>query len=226
MPRIPLSGGAVAAIEVRHASTRVRMIVLPRDGSKPVRVALTPQERDQLVGALTGNGPVAPSFCELVRDGHFTAAAGYQVRAHHEGEDRIQDAIAQTWVMVHARTKTFRSELPTRAMYWVFNRRVRSPRDRFVRTKVQRGPDALDPSVRALGLVSDVDVDAMEMTGFNPEELTMVKELLGTLTDDDLDLLALRGSGHTLAEVASSTGTSVATAHRRCRRLLERVGGR
>ena len=225
MPRIPLSGGTVAAIEVRHTGTRVRMIVLRRDSTKAVRVALTPEERDQLVGALTSNEPGTPSFCELVRGGHFAAAAGYQVRAHHDGEDRIQDAVAQTWVMAHARIKAFRPELPERAMYWIFNRRVRSTRDRFVRTKVQRGADALDPSVRARGHVCDVDVDAMQMTGFNPEELFMVKELLGTLTDDDLDLLELRGSGHTLAEVAKETGTSVATAHRRCRRLAERVRG-
>ncbi|MBT9560450.1 MAG: hypothetical protein IV100_30780 [Myxococcales bacterium] len=219
MYRIPLSRGRIAALEVRHFASGVRLIATTASDAVVARIVLTPAERDSLVAALTGTGPATSSVEELVREGAFESAVSWWLRTASDGEDRVQDAIATTWLRAQSRAQ--RGQRNDRALLiWIFRKTTTRPRQMFALHGTATTRDAL--SVHRQACSDDVAMTRARHGGPSPEELVVTVDALRKLAPPDQDLLVRRAMGETLADVRDATGRSTATLLRRERYLLRR----
>ncbi len=167
-------------------------------------------------------------FEEHVRRGIFAPVAR-SIR-HEDPEDRLQDAIAQTWEMV--RRHALRGEEVSPAiLVLACRRRARDLSRHFAHDGIKKH-DVYDTRNYLEGRVEWVDVDAPDIAesvgsalvnDSNPSQKVDsaidLRDWLATLPARDQKMLRLRGAGHTWAETSRATRTALRTAYERCLRL-------
>jgi hypothetical protein len=154
-------------------------------------------------------------------------------------EDRLADAIAQTWSMFdrYARrgvvlddailVHSCRQRAHDLGRHFVLAGDARRARDVYNPTNYLNGRVELwriddadeDDDQWLLGLATEMSMDPTEAL----VSAIDLRNWLGELDDADVAVLAMRLAGHTLGDIGDVTGASVSGAFARCRRLGQRL---
>ena len=186
-----------------------------------------------------------PQSARLKFEGHVRRGIFRPVARHitHDAEDRLQDAICQTWA-TYQRYAQRGQDLEPAILVHACRLRAQDIGRHFAGGGTQKKRDAYDERNFLQERVALVDIDAPDreadasvILGFaeamstNPtHKLNSAIDLscwLKTLEPGDRKMLELRAAGHTWAQTGAAVGTTLRSAYGRCRKLgteLARLG--
>jgi hypothetical protein len=169
-------------------------------------------------------------FEGYVRRGIFQPVARH---VPHDTEERMQDAIAQTWAM-YRRYAQRGQELEPALLVHACRLKAQDIGRHFANDGTQKKKDVYDKRNFLEGRVAMLDIDApdagaqlalgfAEKMASNPtrkiNSAIDLEDWLGTLSARDRKMLELRMAGHTWKETGTAVGMPLRSAFGRCRRL-------
>ena len=167
-------------------------------------------------------------------EGHVRKGIFQPVARHitHDTEDRLQDAICQTWGM-YRRNAERGKDLNPAILVHACRRRAKDIGRHFANGGTHKKRDVFDQRNFLEGRVAMIDIDVADgdagilgfaqTTSINPSRKVIsaidLGDWLRTLPARDRKMLALREAGHSWEETGAAVGMSMRSAYERCRSL-------